>query len=567
MGLKLEFIKYRKFENITFEFNKNINIIAGVNGTCKSSLLYVISNSFQQIRSTFYALLDKKFILNTKQLIKDINPKFETLSKTSKYKNDFNIDVKGSLYSITYSNNIKLRFRRYVNKKNNIKEDGRLRIIPQYSHKKKEKLEYKFIIYLGLSRLLSYGEYHGDDIKKIEVDLPEKYKNVIKELYKEFTNFDIDYKYNEAVSNIKNRGDFSTNIDGIDSNTISAGEDNLFIILQALVSFEYYYDSLDENYRNNEEFVSIFLIDELDATLHPYYQNKLLDLLKIYSMDFKIKIIFTTHSLSLLEYALKDQNDVNIIYLIKPNNKVMTIENPSIYKIKQHLFNITKNTMYKNIYISIFTEDEEARILLGILFDYFDKKYHKEFSYIKDKFLFMETKIGADNLKSIFKKEHFKNDQYLGICILDGDQNNNLKDKLGNCILCLPGNKSPEELFFEYIIKIINNYDAYDIKYKLSNYYTKDVLINIVYEYKKLLEEIQIKKDKEESIKGIKRDNLKPIFKSNEENHKYFFELWINENEKEVWEFYKNLNILFKKVSHCFDIDSNEWNIEDNKGD
>ena len=71
MGLKLEFIKYRKFENITFEFNKNINIIAGVNGTCKSSLLYVISNSFKKIDAKHVKKI--KFGLNVSNKTKKVS--------------------------------------------------------------------------------------------------------------------------------------------------------------------------------------------------------------------------------------------------------------------------------------------------------------------------------------------------------------------------------------------------------------------------------------------------------------------------------------------------------------
>ena len=207
MGLKLEFIKYRKFENITFEFNKNINIIAGVNGTCKSSLLYVISNSFKKIDKNFEYLKDKQFITITNKITKEINPKLEKLARISKYYNDPAKNIKGGLYFVTYSNNSRLKFRRHNTTKT--REKQRLRLIPTHQINKKEHLEYKFIIYLGLFRLLAYSEYDNDNtIEKIKVDLPEKYKNSIKELYKEFTNFDIEYRYNESVSNIKNRGDF-----------------------------------------------------------------------------------------------------------------------------------------------------------------------------------------------------------------------------------------------------------------------------------------------------------------------------------------------------------------------
>ncbi|KLI25739.1 hypothetical protein A9X77_06065 [Brachyspira hyodysenteriae] len=561
MGLKLEFIKYRKFENITFEFNKNINIIAGVNGTCKSSLLYVISNSFKKIDKNFEYLKDKQFITITNKITKEINPKLEKLVKNSKYYNDPAKNTKGILYNIISNN--KLGFRKHNSKKAN-----RYAVKPYYKIKNKESLEYKFIIYLGLSRLLPYGEYYDDSlISKINVDLPEKYKNSIKELYKEFTNFDIDYQYNEVVSNIKNRGDFYTNIEGIDSNTISAGEDNLFIVLQSLVSFEYYYDSLNKDYIDKEEFVSIFLIDELDATLHPNYQNKLLDKLEEYSKKYKIKVIFTTHSLSLIEYSLDKKEQINIIYLQDKNNKVDKLDNSNIYKMKQHLLNIGRKKMFENVRINIFTEDEEARIFLNILFDFFEKKYGDSFFYIRDKFFLLEMSIGSSNLAKLFNKENFQNEHYLGICILDGDQENDIKDKRGNCILCLPGGKSPEKLFFEYIEVIINNYESYSTKCNISQEYSKDDLKEIFNSYKNIQLKKVEEKSKNNSSKGVEREELKKHFNRYEKHYKYFFELWIKENEEEVNKFYKELNVLFKKVAHFFGIDRNEWNIEDNKGD
>ena len=51
--------KYRKLKDIDFRFEKGVNIISGTNGTCKSSLLYIVSNSFQAVNSTASFLNDK----------------------------------------------------------------------------------------------------------------------------------------------------------------------------------------------------------------------------------------------------------------------------------------------------------------------------------------------------------------------------------------------------------------------------------------------------------------------------------------------------------------------------
>ena len=49
---KIKFIQYRKLKNIEIDFADNINIIAGTNGTCKSSILHLIS------------ILIKKFLIH-----------------------------------------------------------------------------------------------------------------------------------------------------------------------------------------------------------------------------------------------------------------------------------------------------------------------------------------------------------------------------------------------------------------------------------------------------------------------------------------------------------------------
>ena len=45
---KLSFIHYRKLKNIEIDFSKGVNIISGTNGTCKTSILHLISNFFQE---------------------------------------------------------------------------------------------------------------------------------------------------------------------------------------------------------------------------------------------------------------------------------------------------------------------------------------------------------------------------------------------------------------------------------------------------------------------------------------------------------------------------------------
>ena len=77
---KLKIIEYRKLKNILINFSKNINVISGTNGTCKSSLLYLISNSFQ--KPTGKLLKTEKNVIS---IINDINKKMNPKTPDSLY--------------------------------------------------------------------------------------------------------------------------------------------------------------------------------------------------------------------------------------------------------------------------------------------------------------------------------------------------------------------------------------------------------------------------------------------------------------------------------------------------
>ena len=73
------------------------------------------------------------------------------------------------------------------------------------------------------------------------------------------------------------------------------------IILTAVISLKYYYESISPS----KEVESVLLIDELDATLHPAFQIKLLNLFREMSEKYKIQVVFTTHSICFLVLPVK----------------------------------------------------------------------------------------------------------------------------------------------------------------------------------------------------------------------------------------------------------------------
>ena len=261
-------------------------------------------------------ITDEKCLPIIKAVNNVTNPKVESLTRGDQTYNDPAHGVKGPLFSVDYYGAESLNFRRH-----NSTQMNRYAVKPKYQSGTKDKLPHCPVIYLGLSRLVPFGEFQNDDaLSNIKKKLPQSYQDEIAQLYKDFTNYEISFNATKQMGDIKVRSEFSSNVEDIDSNTISAGEDNLSIILTALISLKYYYESIS----STNEVESVLLIDEMDATLHPAFQIKLLNLFREMSEAYKIQVVFTTHSMSLLEEMLAKKD--NVLYLIDNVTSVFQME-------------------------------------------------------------------------------------------------------------------------------------------------------------------------------------------------------------------------------------------------
>ena len=71
---------YRKLKDIKLQFSPCVNIISGVNGTCKSSLLHIISNSFQALKQKSDSVSDSACVRVISKVNSLVNPKIEALT-------------------------------------------------------------------------------------------------------------------------------------------------------------------------------------------------------------------------------------------------------------------------------------------------------------------------------------------------------------------------------------------------------------------------------------------------------------------------------------------------------
>lgn len=566
---KIHFNQYRKLKDLDIEFTKNINIISGTNGTCKTSILHLCSNAFQAPKRDNIA--NDKVITTINAINMLTNPKIETLTKGDKKYNNPAPNFDGPLFNITYFDDVNLDFRRHNTKDEELNKKKRYRIILKYPKGQSMSLKTLATIYLGLPRLYPFGEIDDKEktnnsikIRNITNKLPEEYQDELYKLYKELTGINAIQTKNIKIENIKSRTDFDTDVEGIDSNTISAGEDNIMIILTALVSLKYYYDNISNQ---DDEVISMLLIDELDATLHPEMQIKIFNKILEYSKAYKIQVIFTSHSFTLIEHAKK--NKQNLIYIQNKRKTVKLMENPDIYKIKMDLYNETAINLFKNSKIPVFTEDDEARFVLNILFNQYEINLNNLFHLVN-------ANMGNKCITQIFEDEYMYKNTVGLIAILDGDcktnmlkenneeldnhTNGNIKDLstyyFNHNIMWLPGDKSPEILFFQYAL------DIYDDE--SSKFHNFDDVQHLGYSYnyfdnniKPLLEEcLQIKDS------SAKRKKAKKIFKEYNEFFKCIITYWIKDenNSKELSRFYSTLKNLYKKNADINNCNPNSWN-------
>lgn len=152
-----------------------------------------------------------------------------------------------------------------------------------------------------------------------------------------------------------------------DFNSISSGEDNLGHILGKLISFE-------RNKSDTDNLQGILCIDEIEASLHPSSQIGMIDYLLSWSKANHVQIVFTTHSLYLIDHCLRLQlarktgcNDIVINNIstqqVGNDNNFNIMINPSFNILYKELTFQDPNTPspYK---VNIICEDKMATTVL-----------------------------------------------------------------------------------------------------------------------------------------------------------------------------------------------------------
>lgn len=238
MVKRLEIHRYKKLVNVDIDFNAGVNAISGTNGTCKTTLLHIVSNAFQAMKSNDRQVLDPSALRRINRLNSQVNTKIEKLAKGDREYNDPapNFDG-GNLFEVMYFDGTKLSFR-----KHNSKTANRYAIKPYYKKGSGDKLPSMPVVYLSLARLLPWGEYQGEgSSNKSSAKTDLAFYKELSSLYRKATGICASSFSSQNMGSVKKRQEFDTDVEGVDSNTVSSGEDNVAIILTALLSLKFFF--------------------------------------------------------------------------------------------------------------------------------------------------------------------------------------------------------------------------------------------------------------------------------------------------------------------------------------
>lgn len=419
---KLNIENFRELKDLDINFGNKLTIISGRNGTGKSSILGLVSQflSFRSIKNkhdiNYRTLFNEEFESEFKNHLK-ISEKYDTPDK--KYKINIHLDNDDKIYTLsTTKRSEQIRFVLRGNNDRNFTWPS---------------------IYLDLRRLTPMVYRKEDEGNDWILD------SLDERLLIEWTNRVIPkIKKSDIISkNLPDKDIKSVVATGpdYDIKSASSGEDNIGQILMSLLSFK----KLKDDYPHYQG--GILLIDELDATLFPKSQLQLLDLLLTLAGKYKLQIIFTTHSPTMLNYIFemkkktekdsKTSRDIAINYLTNTRDKIENMNYESVNDILDDLeFKTKSKSRNKTRKINVYCEDVEARDMLSKILP----RDLKQVTGVQNK-----VTLGAENYISLIEAQitEFKRNS---IIVLDGDKKYDYDN-----VLTLPFDLPPDQLVYKYL--------------------------------------------------------------------------------------------------------------------
>lgn len=507
--------KFRGFNDAHFKLGANLTVIAGQNGTQKTTLLGILSQSFT-LTDQNNPLYGEKPLCggNYRSTFAEKFKLSDSFDKAKTHEWSLNLKNVESEYTIESiprgddSNGI-----RFWKKGDKSKGSGYIQLP---------------VIYLSLSRLFPIGE-DTQISSSNEISIDHEEFNFYKDWHNEILIIrDVEMTSADYLAS-KQKNTLGANTSYYDWKMNSAGQDNIGKIILAVLSFKRLKKKYENDYKGG-----ILAIDEIDATLYPASQIKLIEALRKFSSSYNIQIIFTTHSLTMLKKLCEWQSDpkisgqVKVVYLQKFDNNIKAIEDISFDGIKNRL-NIAISDKQNFKKIPVFTEDKEGAFFLKSILK---RRNH----LIK----ISECTMGCSNYIELIRKkvEGFK---YLqSIVVLDGDVKSQIQTlreiSKHKHILLLPGENSPERLIANFL-------------YNLSDESPIWRSINAEYNKQFVFRDYSIQQINGTSSRELAKKWFNTQKKYWGRNCSKVMNPWINENKNDVDSFIKNYDKLLEKYN------------------
>ena len=443
--IKLCLGDFRLFDGAEVLVGRRVTAVAGNNGTGKSTILGILANSSQ--------LTGKKTLLG-----KTYRGEFSELFSADKEH-----DPTGQKVHMWYEEKgvaLEADFRTGWQKKKGKNaagaEEERFRVIPKRKRLDGTSTESKIespVIYLGLSRLYPVGETVDGLTSKSRRWSDSEDEEWFNRTYSSILSMHEPIKSlsSLSISGISSKSGTGVETESYGPTANSSGQDNLGQILLSVLSLKKLRDEMGDDWDGG-----LLLIDEVDASLHPAAQLRLLKVLLDESKRCGFQVVFTTHSTVILkELSGKNQcnpsstpGDVEVAYLSCASGRLRSVRNPSWSTLEHGLY--VTNPALCSRRVGVFTEDPEARWLLKGILDVLRPD-------VVDNSDFLDISLGCDQITSLYCGDfsYFRD----RVVVFDGDVSQEEVDtkiptalrKSGGNIVFLPGGKRPESLLWDYL--------------------------------------------------------------------------------------------------------------------
>lgn len=543
---EIEIEKFRAFQSASFALGKRITAISGRNATQKTTVLGMIGQPFT-ISSKDHPMYGCKTIdgYNFRSQFKEkfkISPEHDIIGE-HKWKLNLHTGIYQQNYfaveSIARRQSGRETTLRFWNAESRARGAGYVQL-PVY--------------FLSLSRLFPIGE--TGKTQTMSINLTTEEINYCINNYRTILSIqNMSGSPSVGIEKAASTRTFAGVSDDVhDIFTNSAGEGNIIRIILAILSFKRLKERYGRDYKGG-----ILLIDELDATLYGFSQVKLVDYLWQAAGEYKVQIVFTTHSPIVLKSVNKYQRkerkerginlplyayDSSIVYLepqydqdgkrsIMPRNVTTSVD------LNNVLNDINLSVLTRANKLNIYCEDKRAIQFLQYILN-------KELQVNLDAYMtFVDIDLGWTNYVQLAAKKvpEFRNN----MIILDGDVPNKREyrskersiDESGN-FLFLP--LVIEENIFE-LLKDHAAFMRFQDTYSNMPTFTYDVCFN----------NWPLEKS------SYNTDDFKQWYAQTENalgDQNILFDFWCSEHHSEVEEFVEKFLRLFNQLAERSELDT-----------